>query len=49
MAEQIPQYVRVPESEDPNKVYKTGAGGFPIRDPEHLLLETGAESTEEAF
>ena len=49
MAEQIPQYVRVPTSEDPNKVYKTGAGGFPIRDPEHLLLETGAESTEEAF
>jgi len=50
MTEQIPsKYVRVPESEDPSKVFKVGAGGFPIRDPEHLMKETGAESTEEAF
>jgi len=50
MAEQITsKFVRIPESEDPNKVFKVGAGGFPIRDPEHLMKETGAESTEEAF
>ena len=42
-------FVRVPTSQDPNKVYATGVGGRPMDNPEMLMEYTGETTPEAAF
>ncbi len=45
----ITGFVRIPNSQDPNKVYALGSGGRPIKDEQDLMLATGASSVAQAW